>query len=101
MPSHLHRQIDIRPEAHTYGCLVGLSLERGDLHYSANHPGRMFARFEHQDRTFIHTVPDWELFTLLSKHLCDNARARAQTGNYAYAHLTIQKNHDGWTISTT
>lgn len=92
------RQRTILPEAQFYGYLVGLSLERGDLGYSKEYPGRMYARFEYQDQSETYVVPDWELFTVLSSHLCDNARVRAQLGNYGFAKLWIEKTTAGWEV---
>lgn len=93
------RQGTIGPASRTYGYLVGLALERGDLGYSKKFPGRMFARFEYLDKTSVFIVPDWELFELLSKHLSESARVRSQSGNYAYEKLSIAKGADGWTVS--
>ena len=58
-------QRSIRSDATFYGHIVGLSLERGDLPYSAEFPGKMYARFEHSGQSSTYLVPDWELFTLL------------------------------------
>ena len=78
--------------------IVGLSLERGDLPYSAEFPGKMYARFEHSGQSSTYLVPDLELFTLLARHLCDNARMRMETGNYEYAKLWIKKTKEGWSV---
>jgi hypothetical protein len=58
-------QRSIRSDPTFYGHIVGLSLERGDLPYSAAFPGKMYARFEHSGQSSTYLVPDWELFTLL------------------------------------
>jgi hypothetical protein len=93
------RQPTIQAQPQFYGHLVGLSLERGDLGYSKEYPGKMYARFEYQDQSTTYVVPDWELFTLLSSHLCDNARVRAQLGNYGFAKLWIEKTSAGWAVT--
>ena len=51
--------------------------------------------FEHSGQSSTYLIPDWELFTLLARHLCDNARMRMETGNYEYATLWIQKDQRG------
>ena len=81
MPAR-EEQRSIRSDATFYGHIVGLSLERGDLPYSAEFPGKMYARFEHSGQSSTYLVPDLELFTLLARDLCDNARMRMETGNY-------------------
>ena len=97
MPAR-EEQRSIRSDATFYGHIVGLSLERGDLPYSAEFPGKMYARFEHSGQSSTYLVPDLELFTLLARHFCDNARMRMETGNYEYAKLWIKKTKEGWSV---
>jgi hypothetical protein len=51
------QQRSIRSDAAFYGHLVGLSLERGDLPYSTEFPGKMYARFEHSS----HYSSGWDI----------------------------------------
>lgn len=95
-PDSLQRSITAA--ATLYGHLVGLSLERGDLKYSKAFPGKMYARFEYLDQTTTYLVPDWELFTILANHLCNNAQNRAQSGNYEFARLWIKNTDAGWSV---
>ena len=81
-----------------YGFLVGLSLERGDLAYSEENPGKMFARFELSGASSTYVVPDWELLAMLAEHLCGSARARAQDGDYEFEKLWINRVGKKWAV---
>ncbi|PTX99278.1 hypothetical protein DB345_02560 [Spartobacteria bacterium LR76] len=101
MQAELMREFEfgtIGEKSKFYGYIVGLSIERGDLPDSPEVPDKMFARFEYGGKTTVYRVPDWELFSILAKHLCDNARMRNEHGDYGYAKLYIEKSSEGWLV---
>lgn len=88
----------IADERKFYGYIIGVSLERSSDDLMADVPIRMFAMFEYNNEKSVYEVPDIALFEILTSHLLNNARMRADHGDYGYAKLWIEKTPGGWDV---
>lgn len=58
----------------------------------------MFARFEYSGTTTVWQVPDSDLFSLLAKHMVDNAVMRDVHEDWGYSKLWIEKKGTEWHV---
>ncbi len=81
----------IGEEAHFYGYITGVGVERCPEPGNDQIPQRLDATFEYNGKTSVWIVPDHDLFKQLAKHLVDTAVMRNEHGDYGYAKLWISK----------
>lgn len=88
----------IGEEAHFYGYITGVGVERCPEPCNDPVPKRLYATFEYNGKTAVWVIPDHELFQQLTMHLVSTAAMRNEHGDYGYAKLWIAKKNGTWEV---
>lgn len=78
-----------------YGYLIGLQVEPS-MPFCVGR--ELYALFDYRGETCVWRVPDYELFSLLARHLREIAYHRATTDEHGYNKLCISKANGQWRV---